>query len=478
MAWLPVFGAVAAVVGLLVAVVGRYDYHRDELYFRILEPAWGYVDQPPLTPLLARVSVALFGDTLTAVRVPAILAAAAVVVVVALLVREFGGRAGAQAMGAWGVGFAMAPLSSGHVLLTASVDVVVWLVVVLFAVKAVVREQPRWWLAVGVAVGIGFYNKYLVVLLLVGIAVAMLVTGPRGPLRSGWLWAGVGLAVVIAAPNLVYQLANGWPQLEMAGGIAEEKGPQQRLLLLPLQAVFLSPLALPVVVAGFAALVRAPRLRPFAVSYLVVLAIVLATGGFAVYTAPLLIVLFAAGCAPVVAWAGSRARRVLVGVLAVAHAAFGVVVGLPVLPIDVLRDTPVPAVSQSLRDQVGWPAYVEQIREVHRSLPEAERANTVLLTANYAEAGALDKYGADLPAVHSGHNELHSYGPPPDTATTVIIIGMDAPEIRSLFVQCDLAGQLDHGLGIDNEEQGRPILVCRQPQVPFSAVWEHWRHLD
>lgn len=479
--WLPVLGAVVAVVSLLVAMSNRYDYHRDELYFRILEPAWGYIDQPPLTPFLARLSTGLFGDTLVAIRIPAMLAAAAVVVVVALLVREFGGRAGAQALGAWGVGFSMVPLSSGHVLLTASVDVVVWLLVLLFAAKALLRDQPRWWLAVGVAVGVGFYNKYLIVLLLIGLAVALLVTGPRRTLRSGWLWAGVGLALLIAAPNLVYQANAGWPQLEMAGGISEQKGPEQRLLLLPFQALFLSPVALPVLAAGFVALLRAPALRPvrsFAVCYLVVLVIVLVTGGFAVYTEPLLIMLFAAGCAPVAAWARTRSRRVLAGGLAVAHVLISAVLALPLLPLDVLRDTPVPALSQTIRDQVGWPAYVAQVQEVYQTIPEAERANTVLLTANYAEAGALDRYGVGLPAIYSGHNELYDYGPPPETATTVLIVGMDAPVIRSMFGQCDSAGALDHGLGIDNEEQGRPIVVCRAPLVPWAAVWEHWRHLD
>ena len=71
-AWRPV-GVVTAVVVIVLAVtVNAYGYHRDELYFRMLaaHPAWGYVDEPPMTPMLARASTTIFGDSLWALRLP------------------------------------------------------------------------------------------------------------------------------------------------------------------------------------------------------------------------------------------------------------------------------------------------------------------------------------------------------------------------------------------------------------------------
>src|SRR5689334_4928742 len=81
----PVGAVVAAVVLLLAVTAGRYGYHRDELYFRVLSRhlAWGYVDQPPLTPLLARAGIALFGDNVVALRIPALVCAVATVVIAA-----------------------------------------------------------------------------------------------------------------------------------------------------------------------------------------------------------------------------------------------------------------------------------------------------------------------------------------------------------------------------------------------------------
>jgi hypothetical protein len=52
-------------------------------------------------------------------------------------------------------------LVAGHLMSTASVDLVVWLLVILFVVRALLRGQPRWWLAAGLVVGLGLYNKAL-----------------------------------------------------------------------------------------------------------------------------------------------------------------------------------------------------------------------------------------------------------------------------------------------------------------------------
>src|SRR5689334_4287041 len=100
----PVVVVAAGVGALLLATAGRYDYHRDELYFRELgrHPAWGYVDQPPLTPLLGRASTAVFGDTLWAFRLPAVACVVATVFVAALIARELGGGTVARTLAGLG----------------------------------------------------------------------------------------------------------------------------------------------------------------------------------------------------------------------------------------------------------------------------------------------------------------------------------------------------------------------------------------
>jgi 4-amino-4-deoxy-L-arabinose transferase-like glycosyltransferase len=90
------------VFAVLMALSARYGFYRDELYFvasaQHLEAS--HVDQPVLAPLLAWISLKLFGVSLPGLRVWPALAAWATVVTVGLTAREFGGGRRAQLLAA------------------------------------------------------------------------------------------------------------------------------------------------------------------------------------------------------------------------------------------------------------------------------------------------------------------------------------------------------------------------------------------
>lgn len=208
--------ASVALAAVLAILAPHYGYHRDELYFRMLPPDWGYVDQPPSTPLLARAAITVFGDSVIALRIVPLLCAVGSLWLLALLTREAGGGRRAQAFTAWGCAGATMTLLLGHVLLTASLDLVVWPAALLFVLRAVGRNDGRWWLAAGAVIGLSTSNKLLVAVLLVAVAVGLALCGPWQAFRSGWLYAGVALCALLAVPSLIYQAATGWPQLAMA----------------------------------------------------------------------------------------------------------------------------------------------------------------------------------------------------------------------------------------------------------------------
>jgi hypothetical protein len=477
----PVFAATLLAGGLLTALSAGYGYHRDELYFRMLPAAWGYVDQPPLTPLLAHWFSALFTDAAWAVRIPATIAMMTSVLVVALLTRELGGGRGSQALAAWGYAFAAIPMIMGHALLTSTIDLPVWPAVILFMVRALRREQPAWWLAAGAVVGVSLYNKLLVAVLLVSLLAAVLIVGPRRMLWSRWVLGAALLALVVGAPNLIYQVANGWPQFKMGRALADNNSGDVHVLMWPFLIIMLGPPLAAVWITGLVWLWRRPVLRFVAVAFPILLVLVFVMGAQFYYPFGLEAVLYAAGCVPAWPWlARSSVWRNLMIIGVAINAAVSVVLALPLVPLGSLGGTPIPGINQVARDTVGWPRYVAQIAGVYHHVPLGQRTTTVVYASNYGEAGAVDRYGGryGLPRVYSGQNQLHYEGRPPAAATTVVFVGGQYDDARSDFATCTVRARLDNGVDVDNEEQGEPVAICQDPIGGWSRVWPALAHLD
>jgi 4-amino-4-deoxy-L-arabinose transferase-like glycosyltransferase len=478
---LPVLTAVGALAATLIVCAGKYGYHRDELYFRMLPPAWGYVDQPPLTPFLARTFSQLLADEVWGVRIPAILFAVTSVLVIALVTREVGGSSLAQGLAAWGYAFASITLSMGHVLLTASFDLLVWPAVILAVMRALLRNQPWWWLIAGAIVGLSMYNKLLIGMLLVSLAVGLVAVGPRRVIWSKWVLGAVVLALLLGLPNIIYQATNGWSQLLMGATLSAHNGDSVRIMMWPLLLLLLGPPLVPFWIAGIIALGRRRQWRPIrslAVAFPVLLVLVWIAGAQFYYPYGMLAVLYAIGCVPVAQFAQQGSPRKALVIAAVAlNSLVCAVISLPILPLSVLGSTPIPGINMTAADQIGWPVYVKQVDQVADGLGTHE--GVAILVSNYGEAGALARYGdTRQPAVFSGQNALYTLGPPPASARTAFVVGGMLPRVSSYFRSCTIVARLDNGVGVDNEEEGQPIAVCRDRLESWTAIWPALKHLD
>jgi len=474
---MPVLLVGGGLFAVLMAFATRYGYHRDELYFRMLgeDVALGYFDTPPLTPMIAKLSIALFGDSVVALRVVPALAVAITVVLLALACRELGGSRGAQVLTAFGVACSSVALIAGHMLLTLTPDLMLWSATILFVLKAL--RDPRWWLAAGVAIGVATYNRQLIALLVIGIAVGILVVGPRSVLRSVWLWVGALVALVLAAPNLYYQYTHDWPQAQMAEALELDDGADNRIMFVPLQFGLLGPPLAVIMIVGLVWLWRQRRYRFLVIAYPVTCAITLYTGGRADYVAGLLLLLFAAGCIPTATWMTTVWRRSVVVLAVVLSAAVAVPLGLPVLPYSLLDDVPVGDLNETAYESIGWHRFAEQIAAANTSLSPADRVHTIVLAENYGQAGAVDRWSEELalPPVYSGHNELWWRGAP-EAHVNVVILATYSRRVGTDFATCTEHGRVDDGVGQWNEEQGKPILICREPTKSWQALWPELRH--
>ena len=139
------------VFAVLMALSARYGFHRDELYFldgaRHLQAS--YVDQPVLTPLVARVSLWLFGVSLPGLHLWPALAAWATVVVAGLTAREFGGGRRAQLLAAVATATMPALLAIDHLFGPTAFDVLAWAGLAFIVARIGRTGDCRWWLAAG-----------------------------------------------------------------------------------------------------------------------------------------------------------------------------------------------------------------------------------------------------------------------------------------------------------------------------------------
>ena len=469
-------GIALAVLALHLATNGLYGFQRDEMYYldSARHLAWGFVDYPPLTPTIARVSLLFFGPTnVWGLRLWPSLAGAVMVVLGAQIAPELGGGRTARILAAIGAATSPVLLGANWLFQTVTFDQLMWLVCIWIFARLLRTGDRRLWLALGSAVGIGLETKYTIVALVAGLMLAVAVTPLRRHLRTAWPWLGVLAAGMIFLPNVVWQIANGWPSVAftLAHPVAQS-GDFGPFAFLSEQLPLIGPLAIPLWGAGFWWLLSG-RGRAVGVAALVAAGIFLLVGkGY--YIGPLHPVLLAAGACAVESWTRQR-RRWLIPTTAVALAVQAVVlapIAIPLFPESVMARSALPSVRTDFADTIGWRDLAREVATVYRRLPVSERSTTVILTNNFGEAGAVNTYGPalGLPAAVSGELTYY-YWKPTRMDGPVIAVGVDRGFLSTLFNDCAPAGTVSNSYGLDNQEFGAPIVVCGQPKLPLDQLW-------
>ena len=190
--------------------------------------------------------------------------------------------------------------------------------------------------------------------------------------------------------------------------------------------------------------------------------------------------LMVAGGVPLERWwarNAGRARRVIAPASLAMLTLAGMPIVLPVLPASTLADVALQDINYDLGEQIGWPSVAREVGDAWRALPVTDRTHSVILTSNYGEAGAIERYGVDMPTPYSGHNSYWWWATPPaDTATVLAVGEFDVAYLEGFFGSVERVGTLDNGLDVENEEQGQGIWVCREPRAPLPALWRDLRH--
>lgn len=482
----PLFCIAAAFAAVHIATNGRYGFHRDELQFlsdaRHLD--WGYVAYPPFTPFIQRVGLSIFGLSLVGLRLFSVIGQAIVIFVSGLMARDLGGNRLAQITTALSVGLSGLPIFEATEFQYTSFAYLWWVLVCWIVIRLLKTEEPRWWIAIGVAIGVGLLTKYAIVFYIGGLLVGLALTQARRNFASGWFWSGVGISLLLFLPNFIWLVRHDFISYHMlqhihARDVGEGRADHYWMYQF---LVDVNPFANPLWIAGLIAFFRSSRYRTLAWMYVVPVVVFWLNKGRFYYVAETYPVLIAMGAVVATQWLNKRSALARYSAEAIFFAGLLFCGGyffagwVPFATRGPLRDFAL-SKSDDLREEIGWDDLVREVAAVRNSLPPDQQSSYGILTGNYGEAGAIENLGAayHLPAPISVTNSFYLRSYPTVPPSTLIVIGWSKEGVERNFAGCRLAGHNGNSLGVKNEEsQYHPdIFVCGPPRLGWPAFWQH-----
>ena len=496
--WAPLLGLALATLALHLLSSGplAYGYMSDELYYldSTGHLTWGYVDHPPLSIAILKLVRAVLGDSLLVLRLLPALADAATVVLVGLLARELGGERTAQGLA--GLAAALCPVYLGLTSFYSmnAIELVLWALAALLVARIVNTGRARLWIALGVVLGLGLLNKISMSWFGVGLGVGLVLTAERRWLATLWPWVSAGIALLLFAPHVVWQIQHDWPTLEFVRNATQHKmvskGPAT---FAAEQLVIMHPLLAPFWLAGLAYyfLTSAGRTHRIQAWIWISVFLLLMWNGAsrANYLAPAYTPLLAAGGVaieraarrPRWRWLPTTAAAVIaIGGLAAAPLA------LPLLPPErYVAYARAIGISAPVEEQAefgemplhyalrfGWSELLTALERAHATLTPAEQEQAVVFGSWFGDTGAVNYFGRDrgLPRAIGGHNSYWLWGPGDASGEVVLVISDDGEQLREIFERVDRVAEVDCRYCMPDVDR-LAVWVSRGMKRPIAEVW-------
>ena len=474
-------GAAAGVIALHLATNSTLGFHTDELYYLACgrHPALGYVDFPPLVPLLGRLETGLLGVSPWTLRLLPSLLGGFLVVLSAAYVRRLGGSLRLQGIALLSAIAAPYLLGTNWVFQTVTFDQVTWMVALYWFLCLVTDRRPRYWIYLGITLGIGLEVKYTIVGLIAGIVIAVLLTPVlRMELRTKYPWIAAGIALLIWAPNLAWQVVEGFPTLVyITNHRSSGSGPVVYLIEFGVYFFFLIPLWL----AGMVSLFRDRQRRAIGIACAVPLILFLFVGK-SYYAAGTIPIALAQGLLTISRLERPRLRlslEIAVVVASVLEFATFFLLVVPVTPPDRIHVTRLDTVNEVFADSVGWDDIAKQVTTIYDNLPASERASTVVISAYYGVPGALDVYGnpKNVPVAMSPQLSDWYWLPNNLTATNALMVDYQPSDVAWMCTSSRLITHLTVPYEVKGLEQNAPVTFC-QLKAPIPKIWGQLRNFS
>ena len=491
---------VKLLVHLATNLFGGYGIFRDEFYYIACSKhmAWGYVDQPPFSIAVLWLNRHLFGDSIFALRLMPAIVGAATVFLAGLLVKKLGGGRFAQVLAACATLAAPLLLGMNGYFSMNSFDILFWTLAFYLIVLIAENTELKYWLFLGIVLGLGLLNKISVLWLGAGLFLGLLLTGLRRRLLERGPWLAAIIAFLLFLPHVIWQVANRFPTLEFirnaSGGKYVAASPlamfmEQILNMNPLTLIFWLPGMVYFLVASS---VRRFRILP--VIYLAVFAILAVNGSSkAEYLGPAFPMLFALGAIAfekfVLRFHWRWLKPVMLALLLLSGIALAPL-AIAVLPVEdyiaytrslgMTPSTPekkeLSRLPQFYADMFGWEKMVATVAGAYGRLTPGEKAKCAIMANNYGEAGAIDFFGPKygLPKAISGHNNYWLWGPRGATGEVVIRLGGSVEAMREAYKEVFQAGMFhdDYCMPYEND---MAVWILKGRRSPLAAEWAEFK---
>lgn len=481
--------------------ISYLEFHRDELLYFSLSNHMdlGYASVPPMISWLAWLAKSLFGFSPFAVKIFPALLSGVFVYLCTLIAKELRGNFYAQVLTAFAI--ICTPLSLRAFILFQPVpfDIFFWTLTFYVILKYIHTQRDNWLYALGVVLGLAVLNKYLILFLLFSLVLVVPFTKQRSIFTKRAFYIGIAIAVLIASPNIYWQISNDFPVLTHMAELNENQLENVTIfgffggqLLMLLGSFFIG-------IIGLVYLFLNDQTKPYRlfpiVSLGVLLLLVLANGKD-YYAAGIYPFLIAAGSVAVERYANSKVVRI--GVLAII-----LITILPLSPMGIPfmkpqklanyfdklesygfdagrihEDGQKHSLPQDYADMMGWYDIANLATEAYEQVED--KTTAAIFGENYGIAGAISLIGKKrgLPEAISFSDTYEYWAPEqftPDLQTLIYVNDELGSNVEALFDDIKVIGSVTDTL---SRQYGVTVYLCQKPNRSFNEFWaEVWEYV-
>ncbi len=485
--WIVILAAVFKLV-IHLSIAGNYILHRDA-YLYIAQSdhlAWGYWSVPPLTAFLIRLIRDVLGDSVYSLRLLPALTGVITVFVIGDAVRLLGGKKPALIIALFAFIFSIAYLRSNSLLQPVSNDELLWFLTFYFTVKLIHSQNTRYWLILGIVIGLGILNKYLIVFLVLGFLMAFLLTENRKLLWSRNLLLGLLLGFIIIFPNVLWQYHHNWVVLYHMKLLRQDQLVNVSMTGFFVGIILMNLSGIAVWLYGLYIILFGKEYKQYRVIGLAVIFVILLIAwlqGKPYYTLGVYTILFVFGGVAVEKYIWNHYKITYYILLSIIPLLLIPVVpfAVPVLKFRQLKsycsywikkgldapmrweDGKVHDIPQDYADMTGWDELAMIVSKTYHGLTSVQQNETLIYAENYGEAGAINYYGKklDLPPPVCFNGSFLFWAP--DSLKNIkylIYVNNETKDIKRYFKIVNKSGEVRDPYF---REGNLPVFLCSEP---------------